>query len=89
MVTTKEFEPGHEIMVLITQATSEGSGESAICAVSPEPSLFAHMKYGSRWRVWPNTRHLAPLCVLLKNEFMEDKKYHNLMRWLVFQTPAF
>ena len=32
-----------------------------IRAVSPEPSLFAHMKYGSRWRVRPNIRHLAPL----------------------------
>ena len=30
-------------------------------APSPEPSLFAHMKYRSRWRVWPNIRHLAPL----------------------------
>ena len=30
-------------------------------AVSPEPSLFAHMKYGSRWRVQPKIRHLAPL----------------------------
>ena len=26
-----------------------------------EPLLFAHMKYGSRRRVWPNIRHLAPL----------------------------
>ena len=30
------------------------------CASSPEPLLFAHMKYGSRWRVWPKIRHLAP-----------------------------
>ena len=30
------YEPAHEIMVLITQATSEGSGK---------PSLFAHIKY--------------------------------------------
>ena len=30
-----------------------------ICAVSPEPSLLAHMKYGSRWRVRPKFRHLA------------------------------
>ena len=28
---------------------------------SPEPSLFAHIKYGSRWRVWPKIRHLGPL----------------------------
>ena len=32
-----------------------------ICAVSPELSLFAHMKYGSRRRVWPKMRHLAPV----------------------------
>ena len=32
-----------------------------ICAVSPEPSLFAHMKYGSRRRVRPKIRHQAPL----------------------------
>ena len=40
------FEPAHEIMVhvLITSATSQGS-------VSPEPWLFAHMKYGSERRV--------------------------------------
>ena len=29
--------------------------------VSPEPSLFSHMKYGSRRRVQPKIRHLAPL----------------------------
>ena len=32
-----------------------------IRAVSPEPSLFVYMKYGSRWRVRPNIRYLAPL----------------------------
>ena len=32
-----------------------------ICAVTPEPSLFAHMKYGRRRRVRPKIRHLAPL----------------------------
>ena len=32
-----------------------------IRAVSPEPSLFAHMKYGSRRRIQPKIRHLAPL----------------------------
>ena len=29
--------------------------------VSPEPSLFAHKKYGSRRRAQPKIRHLAPL----------------------------
>ena len=32
-----------------------------IRAVSPEPSLFAHMNYGSRRKVRPKIRHLAPL----------------------------
>ena len=32
-----------------------------IRAVSPEPSLFAHIKYWSRRRVQPKIRHLAPL----------------------------
>ena len=31
------------------------------CTVSPEPSLFAHIKYGNRRQVWPKIRHLAPL----------------------------
>ena len=31
-----------------------------IRAVSPEPSLFAHIKYGSRRRVRPKLRQLAP-----------------------------
>ena len=29
--------------------------------VSPEPSLFAHMKYGNRRRIRPKIRHLRPL----------------------------
>ena len=32
-----------------------------IRAVSPEPSLFAHIKYGSRGRVRQKIRHVAPL----------------------------
>ena len=32
-----------------------------ILAVSPEPSLFAHLKHGSRRRVWPKIRHVAPV----------------------------
>ena len=52
----KQYEPAHEIVVLIAYATSEGSGE-------PEPSLFAYMNYGSGQRVRPKFRHLhvAPL----------------------------
>ena len=55
-------------------------------AVSPEPSLFAHIEYGSRRRVRPKIRQLAPLeaaHACLKNEFTEDEKCHNLMRWLI------
>ena len=53
-----------------------------IRAVSPEPSLFAHIKYGSRRRVRPQIRYLVPLdgcaCVV-ENEFTEGDKCHNLM----------
>ena len=58
-----------------------------ICAASPEPLLFAHIKYGSRRRVRLNIRHLALLVAAhtrLKNEFNEDGKFHNLMRWLKY-----
>ena len=36
-----------------------------IRAVTPEPSLFAHMKYESRRKIRQNIRHLAPLDVLM------------------------
>ena len=63
------------------------------CAVSPEPSLFAHMKYERRRRVRRKNRHLAPQTLAharLKNEFREDETYHNLMSWLKlkFQFPS-
>ena len=32
-----------------------------IHAVSLEPLLFAHIQYGSRRKIWPKIRHLAPL----------------------------
>ena len=46
-----------------------------IRAVSPEPSLFAHIKYGRRRRVRPKIRHLAPMdgCACA---FEEDEKCH-------------
>ena len=52
-----------------------------ICTASPEPSLFAHIKYGNRRRVRSKIRHLAPLdgCVC---EFTEDGKYRIHMTWL-------
>ena len=58
-----------------------------IRAVSPEPSLFAHMKCGSRRKGRPNKQTSSPHWMAaharLKNEFKEDGKYHNLMRWLI------
>ena len=54
--------------------------------VSPEPSLFAHMKYGSRRRIRPNIRHLAPLdgwACAFEEWITEVEKHHNLMSWLV------
>ena len=64
-----------------------------IRAVSPEPSVFVHIKYGCRQSVRPNTRHLAPLdgctCAFEKKEFTEDEKYHNLVMaqiHLIFTT---
>ena len=41
----------------------------------PEPSLFAHMKYGSRWRVRRKIRHLAPLdgCACAFDEWVYGK----------------
>ena len=58
-----------------------------IRAVSPEPSLVAHMKYGSRRRV--RQKHLAHWMVAharLLNEFTEDEKYHNFLWWLKQRT---
>ena len=60
-----------------------------IHAVLPKPSLFTHMNYGSRLRVWQKIRYLPHWMTAharLKNEFMEDEKCHNLMRWLIYFT---
>ena len=56
-----------------------------IRTVSQVPSLFAHIKYGSRRRVRPKIRHLAPLdvCACAFEEWVySGQKYHILMRWL-------
>ena len=68
------------------QATAQAS--LRMRAVPPEPSLFAHMKYGRRRRIPPKIRHLAPLHVCLKNEFTEDEKCH-LMTWLILLNHDF
>ena len=46
------IEPAHEFMVLTTSATAQAS--LGIRTVSPEPSLFAHMKYEVKYgsEVW-------------------------------------
>ena len=53
--------PAHEIMVLITQATSEGSGEPAHPHSLTRTFAFAHIKYRRRRTLRPNIRHLTPL----------------------------
>ena len=62
--------------------------QASLCvrAVSPEPWLFAHMKYGRKQRVPLKIRHLPHWMAAhsgLKNEFTEDEIYHNLMTWLI------
>ena len=60
-----------------------------IRAVSPEPSLFAHMKYESKRRVRPKIKQWIAAQVRLKNEFTEDEKCHNLVSWLKSLLRAF
>ena len=55
-------------------------------SVSPEPSLVAHLKYGSRRRVRPNIKHLALLdgCTCTFEEWVyRGWKVPYLMRWLI------
>ena len=54
-------EPAHEIMYLSHRRPAKAQASLRIRAVSPEPSLFAHMEYGSRRRVRSKIKHLAPL----------------------------
>ena len=64
---------------------AKAKASQRICAVSPEPLLFAHIKYGRGRRVGPKIKHLAGWMAAharLKNEFTEEEKCHNLMRWL-------
>ena len=58
------FEPAHKgtrLWYLPNRRPVKAQASLRICAVSPEPSLFAHMKYESRRKVRPKIRHLAPL----------------------------
>ena len=62
MPTNNIFEQAHEIMIQLShRRPARAQANLPIRAVSPEPSLFAHMKYGNRRRVRPNIRHLASL----------------------------
>ena len=55
------FEPAHEIMDLSHKRPAKAQASLCIHAVLPEPSLFAHIKYGNRRKGRPKIRHLAPL----------------------------
>ena len=67
-----------------------------IRTVSPEPSLFAHIKYGSKWRVRPKIKDLAPLdgCTCVFEEWVyrgrKVPKSHELAHFsLLFIKLAF
>ena len=81
-------EPTHEILVLITYSDiGDQRWLRRACAVSPEPSLLAHIKYGRRQRVRPKIRHLAPLdicaCTFKEWVYRGQQDCHNLMTWLI------
>ena len=66
--------------------------QASLCirAVSPA-SLFAHMKYGSRRRVRPNIRHLAPLDNWLRmrvGRMSLRKKKSTIISWCTMSTMA-
>ena len=56
-----------------------------IHAVSPEPLLFAHMKYGGRQRVRQKIRHLAPLdgcaCTFEERVLRRIKREGAIISW--------
>ena len=64
-----------------------------ICAVSPESSLFAHMKYGRSRRVRPKIRHLAQLdgcaCAFEEWAYGGWKMCHNLMSLFINSPIVF
>ena len=72
------FEPACEIMVLTQEALDLSHRRPA-----PEPSQFAHMKYGSRRRVWQNIRHLAPLdgCACAFEEWVYRGQKSTIISW--------
>ena len=54
-----------------------------IHAVSPQPSLFTNIKYGSRRMVRPKIRHLAILDGCACAFEFKDERCHNLMSRLI------
>ena len=54
-------EPAHDVMDLSHRRPAKAQASLCIPAVSPEPLLFAHIKYGNKRRVQPKTRHVVPL----------------------------
>ena len=73
------------IMVFITKATSDGSGEPAHPRSLTRAFAVRTHEVWKKMKGLRKIRHLSPLdgcaCVM-KNEFTEDEKYHNLMTWL-------
>ena len=58
----KAYKPAHERLWYFShRRPAKAQASLRICAVSSEPLLFTHMNYGSRRRVRPKIRHLAPL----------------------------
>ena len=60
-----------------------GTYHIGIRTVSPEPSLFARMKYGSRWMLRPKIRHLAPLdsCTCAFEELVYGGRKSAIISW--------
>ena len=70
-------EPAHvRLWYLSHRRPAKAQACLRIHKVWPEPSLFTHRNYGSRQRVRPKSRNLAPLygCACVFEEFTEDKK---------------
>ena len=58
---TKQMSQLMRLWYLSHRRKAKAQASLRIRTGSPEPSLFAHIKYGSRRNVQPKNRHLAPL----------------------------
>ena len=61
MMIPRDFGQLMRLWYLSHRQPAKAQASLYIRTVSPEPSLFAHMKNGGRWRVRPKITHLAPL----------------------------